>query len=310
MATQVFHFSKTVVSSGQEFYLREDQSRIFLRNLVLDSNSLISGSNLVYNNGNQTISGVKTFSSGTAVGLASSATPSSLTTARGLQFPNIGGNGDGVIYGAYNGYNKIGIGISPTAGAISDIIEFNPTQILGRVPKLASNLVYNTGNQTISGVKNFTSRPTVNGTGVLLSGQNSFIINLYNTSDTQAAGHNYFGNLAASFSSTAGGTNRRFPVLESCVVRKATWTQINGTVGNPSQNSTGYFINTTTNTTGIISTVINTQNTSTPTHYIAEFSPPITISTGDFIVCSLFGPTYATTFPATVRNSVNLYCYN
>jgi hypothetical protein len=31
-------------------------------------------------------------------------------------------------------------------------------------------VVYNTGNQTISDIKNFTSRPTVNGTGVLLSG--------------------------------------------------------------------------------------------------------------------------------------------
>jgi hypothetical protein len=35
----------------------------------------------------------------------------------------------------------------------------------------APNLVYNTGDQTVSGVKNFTSRPTVNGTGVLLSGE-------------------------------------------------------------------------------------------------------------------------------------------
>ena len=32
-------------------------------------------------------------------------------------------------------------------------------------------LVYKTGNQSISGVKNFFSRPTVNGTGVLLSGE-------------------------------------------------------------------------------------------------------------------------------------------
>jgi hypothetical protein len=38
------------------------------------------------------------------------------------------------------------------------------------------NLVYNTGDQTISGVKSFVSRPTVNGTGVLLSGE---ISNLY-----------------------------------------------------------------------------------------------------------------------------------
>ena len=34
----------------------------------------------------------------------------------------------------------------------------------------APNLVYNTGNQSISGIKNFTSIPTVNNTGVLLSG--------------------------------------------------------------------------------------------------------------------------------------------
>ena len=36
-----------------------------------------------------------------------------------------------------------------------------------------NNLVYNVSNQTISGVKNFASRPTVNGTGVLLSGEAS-----------------------------------------------------------------------------------------------------------------------------------------
>ena len=35
----------------------------------------------------------------------------------------------------------------------------------------APNLVYNTGDQNIGGNKNFYSRPTVNGTGVLLSGE-------------------------------------------------------------------------------------------------------------------------------------------
>ena len=34
-----------------------------------------------------------------------------------------------------------------------------------------SNIVYTTGNQTISGIKTFSARPTVNGTGVLLSGE-------------------------------------------------------------------------------------------------------------------------------------------
>ena len=162
----------------------------------------------------------------------------------------------------------------------------------------------------ITGV-NLSSYVTTSQTGNFLSiGQNSFIITLHNTNDTQAAGHNYFGNIAAGFNSAAGGVNRRFPVLESCVVKKASWTQYNQTIGSPSLNSTGYFINTTTNTTGTISTIINTQSTSSVTNYIAEFSPPIIISNGDYIVCSLFGPTYATTYPASVRNTVNLYCYN
>lgn len=34
-----------------------------------------------------------------------------------------------------------------------------------------SNLVHTTGNQTISGIKNFTERPTLNGTGFLLIGE-------------------------------------------------------------------------------------------------------------------------------------------
>jgi hypothetical protein len=33
------------------------------------------------------------------------------------------------------------------------------------------NVVNTTGNQTVNGIKNFTSRPTLNGTGVLLSGE-------------------------------------------------------------------------------------------------------------------------------------------
>jgi len=42
----------------------------------------------------------------------------------------------------------------------------------------APNLVYNTGDQNISGAKNFYTRPTVNGTGVLLSGD---VLNLPDT---------------------------------------------------------------------------------------------------------------------------------
>ena len=48
----------------------------------------------------------------------------------------------------------------------------------------APNLVYNTGNQTVSGIKNFISRPTVNNTGVVLSGEAATPANLATTGST------------------------------------------------------------------------------------------------------------------------------
>ena len=60
---KIFHFSNTGISSGQRFYLKDDVSGIFVRNLNIDSNFPVVASNLVYNTGNQTISGVKTFAS-------------------------------------------------------------------------------------------------------------------------------------------------------------------------------------------------------------------------------------------------------
>ena len=64
MSNQIFHFSNTGISSGQRFYLKDDVSGIFVRNLNIDSNFPVVASNLVYNTGNQTISGVKTFANG------------------------------------------------------------------------------------------------------------------------------------------------------------------------------------------------------------------------------------------------------
>ena len=63
MATKIFHFSNTGISSGQRFYLKDDVSGIYLRKINIDSDSNIIGSNLVYNTGNQSISGIKTFNS-------------------------------------------------------------------------------------------------------------------------------------------------------------------------------------------------------------------------------------------------------
>jgi hypothetical protein len=305
---------------------------------VVSLTNPLSAPNLVYNTGDQTISGVKTFLNDLNIsgdltlngGLYINDIEELNLTGANIYADNLVYNsGDQSITGTKIFVGALGLGnitapnsnklyFYDTGTAAYNTIETYSDELLsytifelsdqGFTNKISIDLV----SKTISGANNsainFSNRPTVNNTGVLLSGQNFFIINLYNNTDTQLAGHNYFGNLSIGFSNSQN--NRRFPILENCVIRKASWTQTNGTVGNPSLNSTGYFINTTTNTTGIISTTINTQNTNTPTHYIAQFSPSIAVSSGDYIVCSLFGPTYATTFPASVRNSVNLYCYN
>ena len=262
---------------------------------LINSNVYLSGGANLYISGNKVLTGIDLSSYATSINLAS--TGSTLDTKINSL------SGSSMLL--YNNQTISGI------KTFSNNINVSGTGVFNNFSLNGVDVLNLSGvNINITGTVALNLTPTVNGTGVLLSGQNSFIITLYNTSDTQGSGHNWFGNIAAAFSSTAGGVTRRFPVLESCVVKKATWTQYNQTIGSPSQNSTGYFINTTTNTTGIISTTINTQSTNTPTHYIVEFSPPIIISTGDYIVCSLFGPGYATTYPATVRNTVNLYCYN
>ena len=45
----------------------------------------------------------------------------------------------------------------------------------GYINSTASNIIFTTGNQTISGLKDFVTRPTLNGTGVLLSGDIAYV---------------------------------------------------------------------------------------------------------------------------------------
>jgi len=66
------------------------------------------------------------------------------------------------------------IHIFPTASEVGAYSINNPSGFITGI----ENLVYTTGDQNISGVKNFIQRPTVNGTGILLEGevQNNTII--------------------------------------------------------------------------------------------------------------------------------------
>jgi len=129
--------------------------------------------NVVFTTGNQTISGIKTFRDAIILKNASMGVPTYLSDADGLQFKTIGAdNYNAAIYGTYNGYQKIGISFNITGEPnLTDAVEFSPFKTVSNVQLFAPNLVYNTGNQTISGLKDFTTRPTVNTIPVALSGE-------------------------------------------------------------------------------------------------------------------------------------------
>ena len=187
----------------------------------------IIGNNLVYNTGDQTISGIKTFATGVNInghvgiginnnnfnlyvrkspaGVTVSPDVNSIAVFEGSGNSHItvlasNAQSAGVVlgspadnFGAYLTWNydnnalKLGTdkpgsfiqlltddeaeAVRITSGANVGIGTTSPSeklQVVGNI--LANNLVYNTGNQTISGIKTFSSVPTVNGTGVLLSG--------------------------------------------------------------------------------------------------------------------------------------------
>lgn len=58
---------------------------------------------------------------------------------------------------------------------------------------IAPNLVFNTGNQIVSGVKSFASRPTINGTGVLLRGEANADFKFTGDLDVSLGGGKTFG---------------------------------------------------------------------------------------------------------------------
>lgn len=80
-----------------------------------------------------------------------------------------------------SGYNRsiTGLSVGGTDTKTITLYQQNGSTITANFSDLqgtggsVSNVVYLTGDQNISGVKNFVSRPTVNGTGILLSGESS-----------------------------------------------------------------------------------------------------------------------------------------
>jgi hypothetical protein len=172
------------------------KAKTLLSNSGIFNNEVIAP-NLVYNTGNQTISGTKTFAGAVNLDGINDLNLSgvNITITNGnVLLDTISGNFDLDISTSHDLTltNNIGAllgfgGEEKTVTLSGDEASFHFTYLdiyspvkireilngyTGIFEKLfANNLVYNTGNQNISGIKNFYSRPTVNGTGVLLSGE-------------------------------------------------------------------------------------------------------------------------------------------
>jgi len=221
----------------------------------------ILANNLVYNTGNQSISGNKTF-------------------VTGIVAPNL----------VYNTGEQFVSGLKqfdtrPTVNGTGVLLS-------GEAASLPTTIVYTTGNQTISGVKTFqtgvvvsgnlqvsgsgifnsvdlnnvdtlslsgvnvtitngnialTNRPTVNGTGVLLSGSTPFVMNFGHVRHNTTAGdqRHYFGPpIEISPVSLANNEKRRVQILQDCFLRKIVWTSLSrDNAPTPSNAMTGYFKN-------------------------------------------------------------------
>jgi len=160
-----------------------------------------------------------------------------------------------------------------------------------------------------SGLNVVSGNLTVNNTGVLLSGQNSFILPFSHTTETVLANTTYyFSNLAYTPRTDTG--QAKLVALDNFVARKASWTSLVSTF-TPATISTGYFYNLTKNTSGIISDVIRVPLKDTIYNYGGILNPPIAVNINDEVAIALkTGPSLNNQGHSGFRNSVNVYCYN
>ena len=168
------------VTSENQFYRLVS----FSENQNPPYNILTNWENVIFlNNNAQTISGVKTFASrptvnGTGFLLSGevAALPTTIVYTTGDQTIS----GIKTLISPLSAPNLVyNTGAQTISGTktFASRPKVNGTGVLlsGEFVALPTTIVYTTGDQTISGVKTFDSRPTINGTGVLLSGENTVL---------------------------------------------------------------------------------------------------------------------------------------
>jgi hypothetical protein len=156
----------------------------------------------------------------------------------------------------------------------------------------------------------FSERPTVNGTGVLLSGEalNHNVISFYHSPSSAISGSLlYFSNL--QLAPSVNRENRAVIIMEDSVAKKASWSAYCATIGTPGDSDyTGYFINNTQNTTGIINSSIKVSSAGTLYNYTGNIMPEISVNAGDLVSIGIHAPNSATA-PSDFQNSVDIYFY-
>jgi hypothetical protein len=263
-----------------------------LNNIVLTSNNttiklppnkndfIAMSSEVVYNTGNQTISGVKTFANSgvfSLSGVSALNVPNNPLSVVGsgnsyLQL-NIQNRASGTIatadlvITANNGTdttNYINLGINnsgyndPTFSNGSGLdgylfINGGNLDIGTQTPN--TQIEFHVGGTTAartiaridsSGLNVVSGNLTVGGTGVLLSGSTPFIINFSHTKNTPnvADARYYFGRGLDLGPATLGNNEkRRVQILQNCFLRRVAWASAVATTGSPTDAMTGYFKN-------------------------------------------------------------------
>lgn len=171
--------------------------------------------------------------------------------------------------------------------------------------KNRSTIVYTTGDQTVSGIKNFISLPTVNNTGVLLSGQNVFVLQGGTTQSTTSIGDNYIALAGAHIGWSNTAASRRVAILENCVARKASIILHQDATGPAVSNITGSLINVTQGLTGIISQSMTATNNNNFINY-SNSNLNVPFSAGDNAVILI----HSQSAIVNLRGMANVYFYN
>jgi len=154
---------------------------------IRDTNVNITNSNLGTSNANLIVQGTGTFFKGIKIGDVQVGTPIpaiSIYDSANTDYAKITYN-DSYVTLADSTSNR---SLNYDFGADGN----NSSQIIA----VDSKVVHNTTNETISGVKTFASRPTVNGTGVALNGETTNLPNVvvFTTGNQTISGIKTFGN--------------------------------------------------------------------------------------------------------------------